>query len=606
MKFLISYLKDIEHDLSQYPYDPSAYLDYAGLVNKIGFTDIGAAAAHRALILIEDFLNKVPEIYAQVQKAIIARLQPRPTGPFSPNIIEDEAQTLHLHAYRHLLNGLLGCACFWEGLKVAKKALEKWPNDHELLESRQWLKEGFNDRHTGLKDLAADAEDLVILARMGKIYQKPYPWIPTALYKRKPALVREVNKKFGAQNCEVRPAVFSPPETYLPPQLRMKSEENQDVGPLGVFATRNIKEGELVMVDQCLTAVSNISPTKFEHCEACHATLKASPLFQVKDIIKPVCCNAVAYCSRACFLKALSPNSYHKVLCSKDFSWLYDATGSEVSGGAGYKWRKVMFLRIMAIIIADRRQEILQGKKPTHPLQHHLVARMAANYAFPDKLHPTAPNDWQYNENIIAPTKILMMLGINIFTDRDFSQDVIQTIYWRIENNANMSIIDHAYPKAQTPTSIPTDSKNKAAVYMVRLSPQYLFFNHSCEPKISWHGAIPNPYVGRDWISGYSGQIMKVGSSVVFCKASQDIKAGEELKISYVGNPMGKGVEESECRGAGGREEKRRWLEKWFEGGCGCELCEREIMDRERESVTSTDGGERTDLDLVAKLEGQI
>jgi hypothetical protein len=530
----------------------------------------------------------------------------------SPYIIEDEVQQLQLQAYRDLLNGLLGCACFWEGLAVAREALTVWPRDPELLELRQWLKEGFTDRHTGLKDLGADPDDIVVLTRMGRIYQKSYPWIAADLYKRKPALVREVNKNFRAGNCEVRPVVFGPvPST---PQLSPRAKENENVGPLGIFATRDIKEGELVLVDQCVTAVSNIPSSRLEHCDACHASLKM-PFLSPSEIIKPSCCNTVAYCSRACYETA--KNGYHSVLCGKDFDWLYDATGNGGdAGGAGYKWRKAMFLRIISMCIADRRKEIKNGQKPTHPLQHPVIARMAANYASPKELHPGMPNDWQYSENVVAPTKILMLLGIDIFTEQDFSQEVIQTIYWRMENNANMSIVDlfsGPQPKTQAP-SLSTrrtaeDKANKNKIYMICLNPQYLFFNHSCEPNISWHGAIPNVHVGIEWITGYNGEILKPGSSAVFCKAFRDIKSGEELKISYVGDPKGTRVDENKPEGSGGREGKRAWLEKWFEGGCGCDLCVKENLEheaKERDAGRMESMDVNPDVDGVGKLEGQI
>ena len=599
-------MKAIEQDLSRCPYEPSLYLDYAQLLNKIGFTDIGAAAAHRALILIEGLLNRDRVLYPKVRDTLIRRLQHTNRESFIPNMINNEAQTLHLQAYRTCLDGLIGCACFWEGLTVAKKALELWPRDTDLMESRQLLKEGFTDRHNGLKDLGADTENLVVLSRNGKVYQKSYPWIPADLYKRKPALVREVNKSFGGGNCEVRPVVFGKPSTS--PQIGRSTKEHQDVGPLGMFATRDIKAAELVLVDQCITAVSNIPSSRLEHCDACHASLK-EPFFSPSEIVKLSCCDEVAYCSRTCSVTAA--HGYHSVLCGKNIDWLYDETGPEVSCGAGYKWRKIMFLRIMAIIIADRRVQIDKGEKPVHPLQHHVVARMAANYGSSDKLYPNMPMDWQYNENIVAPTKILMILGINIFTDPHFSQEVIQTIYWRMENNANMSIVDLSSPQTQNSTPGPKapDSTNKNGIFMICLNPQYLFFNHSCEPNISWHGAIPNPYVGLEWITGYNGEIMKPGSSTVFCRAFRDIKAGEELNISYVGDPKGVGVEEDEIYGVN-REGKRGWLKKWFEGGCGCEMCIKENLEKEdreaRDSTTTTDGRECMDSDAFGNLEGQV
>jgi hypothetical protein len=115
-------------------------------------------------------------------------------------------------------------------------------------------------------------------------------------------------------------------------------------------------------------------------------------------------------------------------------------------------------------------------------------------------------------------------------------------------------------------------------INMVNLNQNYLFFNHSCEPNVSWHGAVPDGDVSVGWLKGMNGKILKPGCSAVWCTAARDIKKGEELKISYIGDPLGlipadeEEVEDSE----GGRKAKRGWLEKWMEGGCGCAVCEEE------------------------------
>lgn len=579
---MILYLKSIEHDLSIAPYDPSIHLDRARFFNKIGFTDIGAASGYRALLLIEAFLQNDPDLYPQVRAALTKKLR-----SYSTIIINDEVKSLHLQAYQDLLNGLLGCACFWEGCEVAKKALTLFPRDPELNVISQCLKEGFVDRHHTLKALGAE-ENLVVLSKMGKIYQKSYPWIPSDLYKRKPALVRKVNSNFGAGNCEVRPVVFGTPPLQ---QRSPRTKESQDVGPLGVFATRNIKAGELVMVDQCVTAISDVPSSRLDHCDACHASLKM-PFLPPSEVIKPSCCGKVAFCSKSCYQTAST--GYHSIVCGKDFDWLHDKSGPAVSSGTGYKWRKVLFLRIISIIISDRAASIKASKKPIHPLQHHIVARMAANYASPEKLHPNTPDDFQYSENIVAPTQILMKLGINIFTDTDFSQEVVQTIYWRMENNASMSISDLS---SANPSAI-LSPLSKGAVNMICLNTQYLFFNHSCEPNVTWHGAVPNPHVRLSWIMGYGGEVMKVGSSTVFCRVKHDVQAGEELKISYVGDPKG-GNSEERGKLSVGREGKREWLKKWFEGGCGCGLCAKE---NQEEAKAKADEGNGTDVDAAMKL----
>ncbi|KAG9243220.1 hypothetical protein BJ878DRAFT_399517, partial [Calycina marina] len=57
------------------------------------------------------------------------------------------------------------------------------------------------------------------------------------------------------------------------------------------------------------------------------------------------------------------------------------------------------------------------------------------------------------------------------------------------------------------------------------------------------------------------------------CHAARDIKKGEELKISYVGDPMG--VEAGENVEVG-RSSQRDQFTKRFTSGCGCDICETE------------------------------
>jgi hypothetical protein len=170
---LILYLRATQHYLSRSSYDPCVYIYLSRIVSKIGFTDIGTSYAYRAILLIEGFQIRDPDIYHHVREVVSKRLRSQ-----SPLIIEDELQSQHLHAYRELLNGMLGCGCFWDGVVAAKKALGLFPGDPDLLEIRQWLKDGFTDRCDGLKKLGANPQDLVFRSRVGKYTRSLIPgWI---------------------------------------------------------------------------------------------------------------------------------------------------------------------------------------------------------------------------------------------------------------------------------------------------------------------------------------------------------------------------------------------------------------------------------------------
>jgi hypothetical protein len=529
---------------------------------KLGFTDIGVGNAHRALVLIEAALNintyvpYPPNLGALVRNAIGSRLNIQ-----SSSIITDEMENVYLQAYREAINGLFGCAAFWDGLIQVKAGLKRFPRDPELLEVQRDLKTGFLERHKGLKEALDDEKDIVASTRTGKIYQKKYPWTPHNLYSRTPALVRHVNKKLAVVgNCEVRPVVFGPPYSQ---SLKQHLRENEDVGPLGIFATRDIKAHEMIMVDKSITGISDIAPSKLQNCEACHATLDP-PYLQPRKIIRPTCCGSVAFCSKRCHDTALA--SYHRLICKKNFDWLFENQGLAGKEGCGTKWRPILFLRVVAVVLANFQERSKKGQAPIHPLQHPLIARMSANYPPTDKVQADVTHDWQYFENVIAPTRILMLLGINIFTNTEWTPEVIQTIFWRIENNANM---------ART-------NLTGTQTVMVNVNPNYLFFNHSCEPNVSWHGAVPSGDVGIEYLYGMNGEVLNPGCSAVWCSAARDIKKGEELKISYIGDPLGKAVDEDCGESGEGRPAKRAWLEKWFDRGCGCRICEEENVEMDR------------------------
>ncbi|CZT42995.1 uncharacterized protein RSE6_02967 [Rhynchosporium secalis] len=557
---VIAYREAVAHDVSRFAYDPVPLLTLSSTHGQLGFSDISVANAHRALLLIEAALqqsttsnltirthNDIPSTsgYPQLDMLAMSLILNKYRG-YAQLSSDDGLQTLHLQAYHVLLSGLLGTAANWEGLVLAKTALAEYPEDDELQALQAELKAGFLDRSRMYKEVEKDMkkEDVIEATRMGKIYQKKYPWMDQILYNRTPATLREANKGFAGSSCEIKPVVFGD-------AILEVAKEGEDVGPLGIFATRDIVEGEIIMVDRTVTGVSDINSNKLEHCDACQGCLMP-PYIRPDKILLPTCCNEVAFCSLNCYKKA--SNGYHKVLCGKNFNWLYEKIKKGKTSGAGGHWKCVNFLRVVAVVLADVRT----SKKNLHPLQHPLLARMSANYPAKDKIMGQfdMSHSWLYFTNVVAPTQILLQLGVDIYTDDSWSPEVIQTIFWRVENNANMA----------------TTNLTGKDVSLVNINPNYLFFNHSCEPNVSWHGACPSGDVGIEWLQSMDGGYLQPGCSAVWCKAARDITKGEELKISYVGNPKGDGDAEI----GGGRDGKRAWLGKWFDNGCGCAICEEE------------------------------
>lgn len=454
---------------------------------------------------------------------------------------------LRLQAYTMLITSLSGCMALWDGLKQVKIALKLYPKDAQLLELKASLEDGFEARSQMLpKETRLEARASIL--KLGKLYQRQYPWLNEHLFTRSPELLRQVNETLKGGNCEVRRAFFGPNAVN---DAKTVVEEDGDVGPLGVFATRDIQKGEMVMVDKSITGISNIPPSTLQNCDACHACL-SYPFVKPERVCRPKCCKAVAFCSKLCHDTAT--NGYHKVLCGKEFGWVFKNIKFEGEFKLWRRWRAICFLRIMAIIIADNSK--LEKGKQMHPLAHSLVSRMTTAYSSRGTLHPKTMSDWQLYEEITIPTKILMQLGIDIFASPEYSPEVIQTIYWRIENNAN-----------QSKTCL---IKDQAPVHMVSINTNYLFFNHSCLANILWHGP-PDGEVNIEFLRGIEGEMLRPGESAIWCFASRAIKKREECKISYIGDPLGDEGKEGQRR-----DVKRSLLGKWCENGCGCRICEKE------------------------------
>ncbi|TVY26884.1 hypothetical protein LHYA1_G004828 [Lachnellula hyalina] len=568
--------KALLDDLTRSPYDPSIYVDLSSVDCKLGYTDICVANAYRALLLVQAGsdtaqITSLPSLANDVRTAIQFRLRTA-----SSLIIAEELKEIRLQASQLLLDGLKGCSASWDGLQEAKKALKEFPGDPELLELKKELLEDFKTAHQELVAAGCKPKNVRELTRSGKIFQKRYPWVDESLFWRTPALVRDVNKEFG-ENAQVRSVVWGP--EGISPTKRVK-REGEDVGPLGIFATRDIKEDEVILVDRTLLGISDARSNQLDWCDGCNASLRM-PYLNPKDVHHPDCCKSVAYCSQECHNNAI--DGYHSLLCGKEFDWVYTSSligALGENGEYGSRWRPIMFKRLIAIVLSDMKSS---SSAITHPLQHPLVARMAANYPHPDILTPESAHHWQFFENVVAPTQILLQLGIDVFSSQIFTQEVIQTIYWRVENNANMASTELTY-------STPAGPVQGEKVNQVNVNPNYLFFNHSCMPNVTWHGgAVPDSNATEiSWLrtGTAEGEVEKPGSSSVICIADRDIKKGEELKISYVGDPLGLGEEGGYWEGVS-RAGKREWMLKWFDDGCGCEVCEKENEDARKKAVVA-------------------
>ncbi|KAF2806556.1 uncharacterized protein BDZ99DRAFT_538899 [Mytilinidion resinicola] len=165
-----------------------------------------------------------------------------------------------------------------------------------------------------------------------------------------------------------------------------------------------------------------------------------------------------------------------------------------------------------------------------HPLEHPLIAGLTASYG------PASSRKFSLQRDIRDPIHFLEYLGIDTYGDLRYDMDVLLTVYERIRNNS-FGCVD------------------RQAVEGV--GPLFSFFNHSCEPNVSWQVENPGEVV--------AGQ---PPTRSIVMRAKSNIEEGEELFITYIAPESPDGFLPV--------EERRKELMTWMGGPCQCTRCVRE------------------------------
>ena len=419
----------------QSPYDPRLWWERGCWLDKIGFPEIAAGDLYKSIVLYDaaccsgESLSALGESVLLVLAMCFWVSSPTSWEGLSPRSIHDGLRGAQISVYEDLMVCLENCGAPWDVVKVAEEALHKFPTEARfkgsadiVCRSVTWLRFVASSKNSSFRK-----EWL----RYAQVMAKPYPWMTRSQLIRRKRVNKMIKADFEAQSTVATVGVstlFSPTAA----KASIAKIQNSDGSPtcLGVFAARDIKIGEQILVDRvCFAATAEENESICSHC--CGANKKVANCDNCK----------MSFCSIEC--KDLAWSHYHQVTCGKDFSWLYeDSKRDAILKGP-------MLLRVLASCVQ---------KKDVHPLDHPLLARLTPGYE--------SNHLWQWNfiTDIQVPNKILMQLGIDPFSDPRFDTWVIRTVWNRICNNQsnNMGL-----------------TNDRRITY---ISPLIPFFNHSCDP----------------------------------------------------------------------------------------------------------------------------
>jgi hypothetical protein len=379
----------------------------------------------------------------------------------------DDNQDLRYSVYGLLVGALQACHCQWDAAEVLEES---------IINSESWWREKATERFANLRGLLKRKEEaaralggtpyeLKDRVRDGGVLTVEYPWTMERHLTRAPELIKLINEELRGIGNETA--------CYLG-QSTFAKDSSEDM--LGMFAARELRAGECILTDRTATGIcSTPSPNS---CSNCYARLPDTPT-------QATCCSE-SYCSAECLNLAM--DTYHKVLCSKDFTWLQEPARGLTHNASPL--RPLLMLRVLATCV--------QAGVEKSPLDHPLIARLKP---LANKNHVDV---FTLTESVIIPIKILEQLGVDVFANRKFDTDVLHSIWTRLANN-----------KAGCP--------DPRLGFIDEVTPRLPLFNHSCDPNVEWR--------------------RENGSTTVRFFAIKPVKKGEELFCSYL-NIGGSLVEE--------------------------------------------------------------
>lgn len=570
-------------EIQSSPYNPEFYLDRARCHEELGFADLAAGDAYKALLLTDEVRDESGEYHEQAIEALKAhrkgseeigdnkgyfghavnenvngktKADALPLDGYTEEAtIEEEnkesvwEETARLYArqcFKTLARTLLKCGCLKSAYDFSSRGLSSFPLDRKLRHIQDQILET-NRQNQLQRDPAWSPSNLnpkTDLLEQGSVRRELYPWNSHETDRFSESsltfLCSEMLKV--TQKCEVR-AVSLP--------LLQQNTSSPSIIPaptvkqLGIFTTADIAPYETVLHESSLLTANNRLHDPL--CDACSSALPTNPSSPL-----PTCpdCVDVVFCSSRCQTAALE--LYHPALCSKpDLDTLARDPCPSAAANA-------LYLLLLARAFA------LAFTQDTHPLDlpetkflwgDFIPANLAYAHSSSASAFATAGHlPFTFHDNILAPLHMLEKMDIDVFAEVDRCDTwVLNTLFAKFRGTASGRV-----------------STRDGRPEVCAVHPMWSLANHSCAPNVKWKwgGEIRFEARGGDevikWGNG-KGKISEGG-----------IKKGEEVLNHYcdVELPV---------------KERREWAMGALGGMCLCERCvweegeEREGIAREGE-----------------------
>jgi hypothetical protein len=515
------------------PYDLILYLERAVVHSDLGYPDLAAGDAYRALLLTDEVATEGFEYHEQACEALRMHLSPAvPDVLVHGKLSDDWAKELEslqsdtdpsitvltrlasLRAYQILSLSLLLCGCLKSAMTFCERGLQVDAENKGLLDVK-----GHIDT-VARRRLRRDTFDISQLPDHGLVRREVYPWNnhePDRFSRESlDALNSDLRKM--APKCAIEVST-------LPVLLEGASNtDNYDIIPtcqqLGVFAQEDIEAGEAVLEEYTLLTSNN--RLKDSVCDACSSDLPA--LGSEQQAVKCEECYDTVFCTQHCHDEA--QERYHPAVCDMDVDTV--AKDSD-------KWEAddTLYLLLLARVLA------LAAHQQVNPLDVREVKFIWGDFVSSRtndiNVSPNAgpPPEWtlpfSFKYNVETPLHFLEKMDIDIYANvAVYDLWILNTLYAKFRGTASAR-------------KNPRDGRPDVAA----VHPYWCLANHDCDPNVSWEwGGRMVLSARKERIDGRKG----------------GIKKGQEILNHYcdINLPV---------------QQRREWARGSLGGWCMCKRC---------------------------------
>jgi hypothetical protein len=525
------------------PHNPHLYLDRARLYEKLGFPDLAAADAYRALSLLESVVDPDGcEFHAK--KVVESSVSQKDNGDESEDeddddgtvpVTQEEYDALIGEVYAVLVRSLVRCGCYRDayefgvrGLGLLRDLANGSSATTVLHEQMDQIKTIYKFRTDTQGEIDLDAIDSAALPAQGRARRVLYPWNEHEPDRRAPEELRFLNERLAhiAPKCEVRAVAL--------PALHDTATGEEEVSvQLGLFAKEDIAADEIILRESSLLTATN--RLHDDLCDACNA-----PLPELSAAEPPVGCEGgcadTVFCSQACHDKAQT--IYHGAICGLEDG--LESIGKDIpdpKDKADY-----LYLLLLGRALA------MSATQDVDALDLPEVKYIWGD--FHDFDIQTASADdatlpFSFQLNILQPTRFLEEMEIDPYASLSrYDTWVLNTLYAKFRGTASGRL-----------------STWDGGPELCAVHPLWCLANHSCDPNVCWEwgGEITFRARGNEETAVWS-RTKSDGTIEMKPLKPGGIAKDQEILNHYcdIGLPV---------------KERREWASGALGGMCRCDRC---------------------------------